>query len=229
MEQGILLLLGGGGARLGAGDGRDRLHPARGGPAVLHRRRVSACGTSSAAPPGSRTPSMFGVLPLLVASLWIAGIAARRRDPARPRARRSTSPSTRPSACAARSSRSSSCSPACRRSCSASSPSTRSCRRSRTSGVIKENQLFSALGAGIVVGLLITPLISSLSEDAMRAVPSSMREGAYGVGRHQARRGDADRAPRGPLGRHGRRSSSASRARSARPWPSRWRRARSRS
>ena len=49
-------------------------------------------------------------------------------------------------------------------------------------GVIDENQIFSALSAGIVVGLLITPLISSLSEDALRAVPRSMREGAYGVG-----------------------------------------------
>lgn len=49
-------------------------------------------------------------------------------------------------------------------------------------GLVKETQLFSALGAGIVVGILITPLISSLSEDAMRAVPRSMREGAYGVG-----------------------------------------------
>ena len=49
-------------------------------------------------------------------------------------------------------------------------------------GVVKETQLFSALGAGIVVGILITPLISSLSEDAMRAVPNAMREGAYGVG-----------------------------------------------
>jgi phosphate transport system permease protein len=49
-------------------------------------------------------------------------------------------------------------------------------------GVIGKNQLFSALSAGIVVGLLITPFISSLSEDAMRAVPRSMREGAYGVG-----------------------------------------------
>jgi phosphate transport system permease protein len=58
-------------------------------------------------------------------------------------------------------------------------------------GIVKENQLFSALGAGIVVGLLITPLISSLSEDAMRAVPGSMREGAYAVGatkRHVATR-----------------------------------------
>lgn len=49
-------------------------------------------------------------------------------------------------------------------------------------GVVKPNQLFSAVGAGIVVGILITPLISSLAEDAMRAVPNSMREGAYGVG-----------------------------------------------
>ena len=58
-------------------------------------------------------------------------------------------------------------------------------------GIVKETQLFSALGAGIVVGVLITPLISSLSEDAMRAVPTSMREGAYGVGatrRHVATR-----------------------------------------
>jgi phosphate transport system permease protein len=49
-------------------------------------------------------------------------------------------------------------------------------------GVVGKNQIFSALSAGIVVGLLITPLISSLSEDAMRAVPRAMREGAYGVG-----------------------------------------------
>jgi len=49
-------------------------------------------------------------------------------------------------------------------------------------GVIEQNQLFSALSAGIVVGLLITPLISSLSEDAFRAVPNSMRDGAYGLG-----------------------------------------------
>jgi phosphate transport system permease protein len=41
---------------------------------------------------------------------------------------------------------------------------------------------FSALAAGIVVGILITPLITSLSDDAMRAVPRSMREGAYAMG-----------------------------------------------
>jgi phosphate transport system permease protein len=41
---------------------------------------------------------------------------------------------------------------------------------------------FSALSAGIVVGLLVTPLIASISEDAMRAVPRGMREGAYAMG-----------------------------------------------
>ncbi len=49
-------------------------------------------------------------------------------------------------------------------------------------GVLPDGQLFSALSAGVVVGILITPLISSLSEDALRAVPRAMREGAYGVG-----------------------------------------------
>ena len=41
---------------------------------------------------------------------------------------------------------------------------------------------FSALAGGMVVGLLITPLIASISEDAMRAVPRGMREGAYAMG-----------------------------------------------
>jgi phosphate transport system permease protein len=52
----------------------------------------------------------------------------------------------------------------------------------QTLRIIPETQIFNALAAGIVVGILITPLISSLSEDALRAVPNSMREGAYGVG-----------------------------------------------
>jgi phosphate transport system permease protein len=41
---------------------------------------------------------------------------------------------------------------------------------------------FSALNGGIVVGILITPLIASISEDSMRAVPRGMREGAYAMG-----------------------------------------------
>jgi phosphate transport system permease protein len=47
----------------------------------------------------------------------------------------------------------------------------------------KENiGTFSALSGGIVVGLLVTPLIASISEDAMRAVPRGLREGAYAMG-----------------------------------------------
>jgi phosphate transport system permease protein len=42
--------------------------------------------------------------------------------------------------------------------------------------------IFSALSGGIVVGLLVTPLIASISEDAMRAVPRGLREGAYAMG-----------------------------------------------
>ena len=41
---------------------------------------------------------------------------------------------------------------------------------------------FSALSGGIIVGLLVTPLIASISDDAMRAVPRGMREGAYAMG-----------------------------------------------
>lgn len=41
---------------------------------------------------------------------------------------------------------------------------------------------FNALSAGIVMGVMIIPLVSSLSEDAMHAVPMSLREGAYALG-----------------------------------------------
>jgi phosphate transport system permease protein len=41
---------------------------------------------------------------------------------------------------------------------------------------------FNVLSAGIVVGILIVPLISSLAEDAMAAVPSSLRQAAYALG-----------------------------------------------
>ncbi|MFN8556557.1 MAG: phosphate ABC transporter permease subunit PstC [Dehalococcoidia bacterium] len=41
---------------------------------------------------------------------------------------------------------------------------------------------FNSLSAGIVMGIMIVPLVSSLSEDAMSAVPNSLREGAYGLG-----------------------------------------------
>ena len=41
---------------------------------------------------------------------------------------------------------------------------------------------FNILSAGIVMGIMIIPYVSSLSEDAMRAVPMSLREGAYAMG-----------------------------------------------
>jgi phosphate transport system permease protein len=41
---------------------------------------------------------------------------------------------------------------------------------------------FNALGPGIVMGVMILPLVSSLSEDAMRAVPIGLREGSYALG-----------------------------------------------
>lgn len=41
---------------------------------------------------------------------------------------------------------------------------------------------FNALSAGIVMGIMIIPTIASLSEDAMSAVPRSLREGAYALG-----------------------------------------------
>ena len=41
---------------------------------------------------------------------------------------------------------------------------------------------FNMLGPGIVMGIMIVPYIASVAEDAMRAVPMSMREGAYAMG-----------------------------------------------
>jgi phosphate transport system permease protein len=41
---------------------------------------------------------------------------------------------------------------------------------------------FNMLSAGLVMGLMIVPYVSSLSEDAMRAVPMHMREGSYAMG-----------------------------------------------
>ena len=42
--------------------------------------------------------------------------------------------------------------------------------------------IFNALSAAIVMGVMILPMVSSLSEDAMRAVPNSLREAAYALG-----------------------------------------------
>ena len=42
--------------------------------------------------------------------------------------------------------------------------------------------VFNAAAGAIAVGLMILPIIASISEDAMRSVPSSLREAAYGLG-----------------------------------------------
>lgn len=43
-------------------------------------------------------------------------------------------------------------------------------------------QIYNMASAGLVMGIMIVPLISSLSEDALSAVPRSLREAAYGLG-----------------------------------------------
>ena len=43
-------------------------------------------------------------------------------------------------------------------------------------------EMFNALSPGIVVGIMIMPMIASLSEDALVSVPKSIREGAYALG-----------------------------------------------
>jgi len=42
--------------------------------------------------------------------------------------------------------------------------------------------IFNALAAGIIIGFLTIPIVASISEDAMRSVPQSLREGAFGLG-----------------------------------------------
>lgn len=48
--------------------------------------------------------------------------------------------------------------------------------------IFPETIIFNALSAGLVMGIMIIPMVSTLSEDAMNAVPSSLREAAYGLG-----------------------------------------------
>ena len=43
-------------------------------------------------------------------------------------------------------------------------------------------EIFNTASAGIVVGILIIPLVSSMSEDALHAVPATLRQGAYALG-----------------------------------------------
>ena len=48
--------------------------------------------------------------------------------------------------------------------------------------VLPDTHIFNAASACIVVGIMILPMVSSLSEDALRSVPRSLREGAYALG-----------------------------------------------
>jgi phosphate transport system permease protein len=50
----------------------------------------------------------------------------------------------------------------------------------RTIGI--DVQIFNALAAGLVMGVMLIPTIASLSEDAMAAVPRTLRDGAYALG-----------------------------------------------
>jgi phosphate transport system permease protein len=43
-------------------------------------------------------------------------------------------------------------------------------------------EIFNALSAGLVIGVMLIPTVASLSEDAMTAVPQSLRDGAYALG-----------------------------------------------
>ena len=49
-------------------------------------------------------------------------------------------------------------------------------------GISDDIAVFNAMSASIVMGIMILPMVSSLSEDALRAVPRSLREGAYALG-----------------------------------------------
>ncbi len=48
--------------------------------------------------------------------------------------------------------------------------------------VFDQARTFNMLSAGIGVGILVTPLMASVTEDALRAVPMSLREASYGLG-----------------------------------------------
>ena len=48
--------------------------------------------------------------------------------------------------------------------------------------VAPDTNIFNAASASIVVGIMVLPMVASLCDDALRAVPESLRQGAYAVG-----------------------------------------------
>ena len=81
-------------------------------------------------------------------------------------------------------SRCSKCSPACRPSSTDSLPHSRSAPRcaagAKAIGLDVASE--SALAAGLVMGIMIIPFVSSLADDMISAVPQSLRDGAYALG-----------------------------------------------
>jgi phosphate transport system permease protein len=49
-------------------------------------------------------------------------------------------------------------------------------------GLFTDLSVFNALSAGLVVGIMIIPMVASLSEDALQAVPDALSQGAYALG-----------------------------------------------
>ena len=75
---------------------------------------------------------------------------------------------------------------------------------------------FNALSAGIILGILVLPTIASVAEDAMSAVPPSLREGAFGPRRQPSCRPRSASSSRPRCRASSPRSCSAPRARWAR-------------
>jgi len=48
--------------------------------------------------------------------------------------------------------------------------------------LLPDVRVFNGLSAGLVVGIMILPMVASLSDDALRAVPRGLRDGGYAVG-----------------------------------------------
>ncbi len=48
--------------------------------------------------------------------------------------------------------------------------------------IFHSETIFTALGASLAMGIMLIPMVASLSEDAMRSVPNGLREGAYALG-----------------------------------------------
>ncbi len=49
-----------------------------------------------------------------------------------------------------------------------------------------EVNVFNALSAGLIMGFMVMPTIASVAEDAMSAVPASLREGSFGLGANRS-------------------------------------------